>query len=493
MSAPNVQRYIAIDLGAESGRVMVAKIEDHQIQLEEVHRFDSALVDGADGLVWDFESILEETLAGLEKAAKGGDRFDSISVDSWGVDYVLFDANGEWLRPVYAYRNSRSDLGTQTALDRVPWERFFETTGIQYLPFNTAFQLASDPIERLERATRVLGVADAINHLLGGEPVYERSMASTTQLYNPVTADWAWDLIEELGFPKPLFPRIVDSGTQIGHIAPHLAKRAGLSADTRIVAGLSHDTGAAVAAAPATNQDWAYISSGTWSLIGVERANPILNETARTLNYTNEIGYNNQVRFLKNIIGLWLIQECRRDWTAQGQNYSYAEIVTEAEAAPTFGPLIDPADPRFIPPGGMVDRIQSFCAETQQRVPQSVGEVARCVFESLAALYAEALGGIETVTGTRPTTLHILGGGSQNRLLNQLTADAIRRPVIAGPQEATAIGAAIVQALSLGHFPSLQAARQAVANSYPVQGYTPQSGDAWNAALKRFRQLAKSR
>ena len=348
--------------------------------------------------------------------------------------------------------------------------------------------LAAEPPERLAKAHQLLLVGDAFNHFLCGRATAEESLASTTQLYNPVTKAWSRKLLEALDVPERLFPPIVASGTQLGTVRSDLLAEVGLG-PVEVVASCSHDTGAAVAAVPARGQNWAYLSSGTWSLMGVELTRPILTDVCRELNFTNEIGFGGTVRLLKNIIGLWLVQECRREWARQGKDYDYPTLTRLAMEAPPFVSLINPTDPRFVSPDNMPGKIADFCRETHQPVPASPGAFLRCALESLALLYRRTLRQIEQLVGQKIERLHIVGGGSKNTLLNQLAADALQIPVLTGPVEATAAGNILVQAIALGHLPSLAAAREVVGRSLEVGTVKPQSAAAWPQVYGRFETL----
>ena len=491
--------YLAIDLGAESGRVMLGTLKDAQLGLEELHRFPNTPVMAGGALTWNIPRLLEELKIGLRKAAARRLHIASISTDSWGVDYVLVDAAGEFLSPAFHYRDARTARGVDKVRSRIEWKDIFEETGIQFMPLNTIFQLATETPERLANAAQFLTIADAFNFKLSGVARVDASNASTTQLYNPRTRDWSRKLLRELALPASLFPPIVPCGTRIGSLQPEWMHHTGLPA-IDVIASCSHDTAAAVAAVPVIfakneatalrpNPSWAYLSSGTWSLMGVELGNPILTDTCRDLNFTNEIGHGGTVRLLKNIIGLWLVQECRRAWAEEGHDLDYATLIQLAAKAPAFASLIHPADPRFIPPGGMPGKIAALCRETGQPEPGTPGAVIRCVLESLALLYRHTLRQLEQLLGTRLEVLHIVGGGSRNELLNQFTANATGIPVLAGPVEATALGNVVVQALTLGHLSSLAAARDRVRDSFKMNTFQPQNTLAWDRQAARFEQL----
>jgi rhamnulokinase len=467
---------------------MLGSLAEGKLSLEEIHRFANTPIKEPSLLHWNIPQLFQELKAGLKKAAQRTLPCTSLSTDSWGVDYLLLDEQGEILSPTFHYRDQRFRQGVEKVRQKVSCEALFAETGIQYLPINTIFQLAAETPERLRRAHQILHVADGVNFLLCGVARAEVSNASTSQLYNPRTRTWSKKLIEALDLPARLFPPIAPSGTRLGPLKPEIARETGLAA-LDVIATCSHDTGSAVAAVPATGQDWAYVSSGTWSLMGVELAEPNLTDRCRELNFTNEIGYGNSVRLLKNIIGLWLVQECRRDWAKAGQEYDYATLTQRATAAPPFVSLINPTDPRFLTPDDMLARIAAFCRETCQPVPTDAGATIRCVLESLALLYARTLQQTEELIGRRIQRLHIVGGGSQNALLNQFTANALRIPVLAGPAEATAVGNVLIQAIASGQLPSLARARDVVRASMPIHTIHPHDADAWSGAYQRFKKF----
>ncbi len=477
--------YLACDLGAESGRLMLGTLADGKISLEELHRFPNTPINNGDSLHWNVATLFDELKVGLKKAAARKLSIASISTDSWGVDYMLFDARGEVMPPTFHYRDPRSARGIERMHSLMPWAEVFAETGIQFMPLNTLYQLAAEGPQRLSSAQQLLLIGDAFNFLLSGVAKAEASLASTSQFFNPRTRQWSRPLLDALQVRAELLPSIVPSGTRLGVLKPELARETGLP-QIEVIASCSHDTGAAVAAVPASGNNWAYLSSGTWSLMGVELNSPLITDKSRELNFTNEIGFGNTVRLLKNIIGLWIIQECRRDWAKAAHDFDYARLTRLATEAKPFVALINPADTRFLPPGDMPQRITAFCRETRQTLPTAPGEMVRCVLESLALLYRRTLESIEGLTGKKIERLHIVGGGSRNELLNQFAANALQIPVIAGPVEATAIGNVLVQAIARGQLPSLAAAREVVRNSFEVTEFKPQDAEAWNAAYRRF-------
>jgi len=481
--------YLACDLGAESGRLMLGTLAHGKLALEEIHRFENIPLRVNGSLHWNIPKLLDELKLGLRKSAEMGVPIASISTDAWGVDYMLFDARGTLISPTFHYRDPRTARGADNALARVNWETIFAETGIQFMPLNSIFQLAAEAPERLRSASLILGIGDGFNYLLSGVARAEESLASTFQLYNPQTKRWSERLLDALSFPRSAFPTIVPSGTRLGPLRPDVARETGL-ANIEVIASCSHDTGAAVAAVPAGEPGtWAYISSGTWSLMGVEVSEPIINDTCRELNFTNEIGYAGSVRLLKNIVGLWLVQECRRHWAKGGQQFDYATLTQLANAAPPFVSLIDPADSRFVSPDDMPAKIATFCRETHQPVPTSPGATIRCALESLALLYRRTLLQLEHLIEKKIEGVHIVGGGSKNNLLNQFTANALGIPVLAGPVEATAGGNVLIQAITLGHVPSLSTARALIRDSFPLDEFKPQEVERWNAAFAAFEKL----
>ena len=468
--------YIACDLGAESGRVMLGRLQESRLQLEEMHRFPSAAVRVMGSLRWDVLRIFEELKSGLREVAKRGLPVASLSVDSWGVDYVLLNNVHPMLSPPFHYRDTRTEDTYDKVRKSVGSELIFAETGIQFMPINTIYHLASD-LERsrdlLEVAECFLTIGDYFNYLFCGVPRVDESNASTTQLYNPQTRDWSRVLIERCGFPPKIFPQLVPPGTVLGPLLAEVAAETGLR-DVQVVATCSHDTGAAVAAVPAENKDdWAYLSSGTWSLLGMELPAPLISEKIREHNFTNEAGCAGTTRFLKNIVGLWILQESRREWARQGLELDYAALTREAQGAEAFRSLINPRADRFMKPGDMPQKIVAYCLETSQTAPQTPGQFARCILESLALLYRVTLEEMEQLTGRTVTRLHIVGGGSQNALLNQFAANATGRHVVAGPAEATAIGNVLIQAIALGHVDSLPALRKIVRDSFALKAFQP--------------------
>jgi rhamnulokinase len=485
--------FLAIDLGAESGRALLGRFDGGRIDLREVHRFPNAPVHVTDGLHWDVLGIWREIKEGLAKAGRESGRLESVGVDAWGVDFALLDRDGALVSNPYHYRDPRTEGMMEKAAERVPEAEIYRTTGIQFMPINTLYQLlAMEDSPLLEAAETLLMMPDLIGYWITGEKACEYTNATTTQLYDANAGDWAWDLMRRLGVPERLFPGIVAPGTQLGPALAEIVRETGIKEGLPVTAVASHDTASAVVAVPAEGEDFAYISSGTWSLVGVELPQPAVAPEGMHANFTHEGGFGGTTRFLKNVMGLWLLQECRRSWAREGRDYSYEELTRLAETVPAAGSLLDPDHPAFLPPGDMPERIRRFCRETGQSPPEESGEVVRCVLESLALKYRWVLERAEEITGRRPGVVHVVGGGAQSTLLCQLTADATRRPVRAGPVEATALGNLMVQAYARGYLSSLEEIRAAVrSSSVAVRDYQPTGSgdDEWDEAYERLRRV----
>ena len=467
---------------------MLGTLEDGRLSLEELHRFPNGPVETEHGLCWEISRLFSELKTGLKIAASRKLPIRSISCDAWGLDYFLLDERGTVMEPTFCYRDSRNQKGIDLTLDKLSWEAIYAETGIQFVQINSLFQMAAESTERIEQMRTFLPLGDGFNYLLCGEARAEISLASTTQLYNPRTGNWAHKIFDAFNWDHEKFPTLIPSGTRLGTLKSELAKESGLD-EIEVIASCSHDTGSAVAAVPAEGSDWAYLSSGTWSLIGVEWPEPIITDKSRELNFTNEIGYGNTVRLLRNCIGMWLLSECRRIWAEEGQEYDYDTLTQIAEEAEPFASLINPEDERFFKPDNMPHAIAGFCRETNQPEPAAHGATVRCVLESLALLYALRLKEAEELTGQPIKRLHIVGGGSRNALLNQFTANACSLEVIAGPTEATALGNVLVQAITLGDLPDLASARQVVGQSMDVKSFQPKDPASWNVAKTRFKEL----
>jgi rhamnulokinase len=483
--------YVACDLGAESCRVILGTLSDKQLVIEEIHRFPNGPVNVFGTLRWDVLRIFDELKHGLRKVALGGYPIESISADSWGLDYVYVRGREPTFTAPYSYRDARTDGRVERAFSVVPRELIYSETGIQFIQVNALYQLLDDLERRpeiLQMADQILGVGDYFNYLFSGVCCSDESLASTWQLYNPTERKWSQQLIEKFQLPTRIFPKLVPCGTKLGSLLPSIADEVGLQG-AQVVASCSHDTAAAVAAVPAESEDWAYNSSGTWSLLGIESPKPIIDEKSREHNFTNEAGYGGTIRFLKNIVGLWVVQECRRQWAKEGQEYTYDQLTKMAEEAEPLKSLIDPRDPRFGKPYDMPKKIESYCRETKQIPPKTPGETIRCALESLALLYHDTLQEICAVTSRKIKYLHIVGGGSRNQLLNQLSANACQMTVVAGPTEATAVGNILIQAIAMGQLSSLEDVRRVVRRSFPVTNYDCKEESTWRDAYERFQGL----
>ena len=462
--------FLAVDLGATSGRVAIGRVNSDSISLDVVHRFLHEVLPQEDGsLLWDWDLILSEVLKGLREAVKTSDPI-SLAVDSWAVDYGFISPTHQYLPPVHAYRDPRNEIAYQELTKKIGKERIYSTTGIQFLPFNTIYQLyAARELPEYKKAAKFLMLPDLINFLFTQKLSTEVTNASSTQALNTQTREWDRELINLAGVREDLFTELHEPGTLIG-----VVRGFDVLDGINVVATASHDTAAAIAGVPFTNrQTEAYISSGTWSLVGVELDAPVLTPEAFAANVTNELGADGTVRALKNITGMWLLEECRRTWHLEGRDYEMPELLQLASAAQSFKTLIDPNDPLFAPPGGMPERIHTYCVERGLTPPQSDGEYAICILNSLAHAYKKTLQEISAVTGRKIELIHILGGGSQNDLLNQLTADICGVTVKTGPVEATLFGNIAVQAISAGVVANLTEARALIEKSFTSKVFQP--------------------
>ncbi len=485
--------FIAVDLGASNGRVLLARWDGARFELHELHRFTNGPVAVLDRLYWNALGLWSEIKTGLARYAASERTVPAaIGLDTWGVDFALLDRAGRLLGNPVHYRDPRNNGMEARLFGSVPSDDIFAITGIQFMQINTLVQLfamrhTADP--QLDAAATLLMIPDLFHYWLTGRIAAEYTIASTSQMLHAAERRWATGLLARAQLPTHILPPIVPPGTVLGPLLPTVVAETGLGGPAPVIATGAHDTASAVAAIPGLDTTGAYISSGTWSLMGVETAQPVINATARAYNFTNEGGIAGTIRLLKNIAGLWLLQESRRQWARGGQEYSWADLMALAEQAPAFGPLINPDAPDFLQPGNMVDAIVAYCRRTGQAAPQSVGAVVRCCLESLALRYRWCLAALEELVGHRLETIRIVGGGSQNRLLCQLAADATGRPVITGPVEATALGNVMVQAIATGHLGSLAEGRAAVAASITQEEFTPRPHPAWDDAYARFRRL----
>jgi len=479
--------YIAVDLGASSGRTIVGTLDNGKLTLKEMNRFWNGPTEINGRLFWDFVHLFRNIQEGIALAKKEyGDGLVSMGIDTWGVDSGLLDANGKLLCNPVNYRDSRTVGMFEKVFEKVPKEEVFAQTGIQFMELNSLYQYMAMSLEgsvQYQVADKMLFSPDLLSYWLTGKMVAERTIASTSQFYNPVTKDWAFDLLKRLGIRTDLFAELVDPGTVIGETS-------GLS----VVAVGGHDTASAFASVPVMpNEHCAFLSSGTWSLLGTELPEPIINDDVLAANFTNEVGVCDTIRFLKNLSGLWIIQELRRVWAEQGFDYTWDEMAEMALLSKPFEFLIDPSDDAFLSPGDMAARIQDACVRTGQGKPEKHGQILRAAYEGLALLYADTFETLERVSGRTLHVLRIVGGGCKNMTLNQFAADATGRKVITGPIEATTIGNIIMQMFAMGDIASLAEGREIIRNSFADESkvYEPQDVEAWQAALEKWISICK--
>jgi rhamnulokinase len=484
---------LALDLGAESGRAMLGQFDGERLLLAEVHRFPNVPVRLPDGLHWDILHLWSQVKQGIALAVRDhAPELASLGIDTWAVDFGLLDRHGTLLSNPYHYRDSRTDGMLDVAFRRVPRAEIFEQTGIQFLQINSLYQLlamvaGNSPV--LSIAETFLTIPDLLNYWLTGQVLCEFSNATTTQCYDPRKGNWAGEMLLKLDIPTHIFPQIVPPGSDLGPILPYVAEEIALEPGTgpTVVAPACHDTGSAVVAIPAAAPGFAWISSGTWSVVGAEVPAPIINNSSLQYNFTNEGGVCDTFRFSRNVMGLWLVQECRRTWARQGEAYSYDELTEMAAQAEPFLAVIDPDDDEFFKPGDMPARIREFCRTTGQPVPGGKGAILRCALEGIALKYRWVLERLEEMVGSRLEPLYIVGGGTQNRLLSQFTANAVARQVITGPVEATAIGNILMQMMALGHVSTLAEARQVVRESSDLSRFEPgDQVEGWDQAYARL-------
>ena len=487
-----VKTYIAVDLGAESGRVMPGSVSADKLTLEESHRFGNGPVEEAGTLRWDFERLLSEIKTGIGKAAKqaGGD-IAGIGVDSWGVDFGLLDAEGKLIERPYHYRDSRTNEMMNNAFELMSKREIYENTGIQFMQLNSLYQVLAMRLanyEALAETKQLIFIGDLFSYFLSGEAFGEYSLASTSQMMDMKTGRWSKPIFDKLSLPIDIMPDIVETGTVVGQLTEPIAKELGCGR-IAVIATASHDTASAVAAVPAEENDkWAYLSSGTWSLMGVEVPHAIVNDKTFQYEFTNEGGVDNTIRLLKNIMGLWLVQECRRQWQGEGDDLSYRKMTDMAHKAKPFARHIDVDYSGFLAPGDMPERINSYLTETGQKTIDAKGQMIRVILESLALKYRVVMERLEDITGRNIDCLHIVGGGIQNELLCQFTANAIGKKVIAGPIEATASGNLLIQARAAGQIKNLAELRKIVRNSFELKEYRPQEASLWD---KQYNKVHK--
>ena len=486
------KRVLAFDFGASSGRAIVGVFDGDKIELREVHRFSNDPVKINGTFYWDVQRLFFEIKQGILKAKEDGG-FDSIGIDTWGVDFGLLRKDGTLVENPVHYRDARNDGMVELAKKYMSHEEMYDITGIQFMDFNTIFQLLSLKENRpyiLEEADKLLFMPDLLSYMLSGVKSTEYSIATTSQMVDLKTHDWSNKILDTFGIKKDLLTPIVPTGAVIGQLSDDICEELGVpKAD--IISVASHDTQSAITAAPCENDDFAFISCGTWSLFGTEVKEPILNEASKKLNVTNEGGYDYTIAFLKNICGLWLIQESRRQWIREGKEYSYADLEKMALECEPFKCFIDPDAPEFAPMGNIPKRVQEYCEKTNQYVPQTVGEIMRCIYESLAMKYRYTFDGIKDCTGKDYDRIHVMGGGTKDKLLLSMTAQSCNVDVYGGPIEATALGNIAVQLMSSGAISDIKQARKIIADGENLKLYTPDNRDEWENAYSTFKEIIK--
>ena len=495
----NTDIVLAVDLGASSGRVIAAELYADRIQLSDIQRFENSPVPFGSRLHWNAHGLWQHIELGIgQAAAKFGDRIQSIGVDTWGVDYVLLDRNQDMIGPAFCYRDARTQGMMQLAFESISQADIFSESGIQFMEINTLYQLVAMRAQKsplLDIAEHCLMIPDFVNWLLTGTMSTEYTNASTTQMLHPSNGNWSTKILDALQIPKHIFKTPIQPSTILGDIRSSIRSRTGLQPNAQVIAPATHDTGSAVIAVPAdefasAKPNWCYISSGTWSLMGVELAAPILTEACFKLNFTNEGGANGSVRLLKNIAGLWPFQQCRASWQRRGITYEWSQLEKMAASAPPLQTLIDLDHKMFVAPDDMLQAVVDFSQRTGQPAPRDNAAIARAALESLALRYRVCLGWLEELLGYRLETIHIVGGGVQNKLLCQMTADACERPVIAGPVEATALGNIVSQMVALGRFESIAEGRRWMRSMSDIVQYEPQRNSAWDEAAIRLQSYA---
>lgn len=486
--------FLGFDFGASSGRAMLGAYDGKTIEISEIHRFSNDPVMLCGRFVWDVPRLVFEMKQALNKLSRMNIKVSGIGIDTWGVDFGLLDANGHLLGLPVHYRDARTEGIQEEVFRIIPKEELFGLTGLAFNQFNTIFQLYAmkkegDPV--LDMAQTMLFMPDLLAYFLTGEKGVEYTIASTSQLLDPRTRDWSREVFDRLGLPQKLMGAIQRPGALRGRLLPEIAKECGVE-EIPVYAVGGHDTASAVAAVPAGEGEFAYLSSGTWSLLGVESAEPKCTPDVMNAGYTNEGGVDGSIRLLKNIMGLWIIQECKREWDRRSDAVDFAGLVERARKAKPFKAIIDVDDPCFLAPGDMPARIQAYCARTGQEVPKGRGEISRVVYESLALKYRWAVERLETdILKKDVPVLHIVGGGSKNAMLNQFTADALNRKVVAGPGEGTVIGNLLMQAMAVGAIKDMRQFREAVGNSFPTEEFLPNEPEQWDAAYARYLKLTE--
>lgn len=489
-----IHHFLAFDIGATSGRSILAKLEDNKLTLKELTRFPNKIINVQGKFYWDIYVLFEALKEGLRAAVAENVKIEALGIDTWGVDFAYLAEDGSILNLPRSYRDPYTNGAPDKYFEIISKKEVYDLTGIQIMNFNSLYQLFAAKQENsfaLKSAKDILFMPDALSYLFSGKKVCEYTIASTSQLLNPKTRRFETSLFKAIGLDPSLMGELVMPGEVIGELSAEVSKECRVDQKIAVVAVAGHDTASAVASVPAENKNFAYLSSGTWSLMGIELEEPIINEESYNLNFTNEGGVDGTTRFLKNITGMWLLEQCRKEWSFEGKDYSYPEIVALSESVSGFQSLVDPDHPSFANPDSMLDAIISYCNNTGQKSPSTHAEFIRCIFDSLALKYKQVLECLNKIAPFNIEKLHIIGGGSQNRLLNQMTADSIGIPVVAGPAEATAIGNVMLQAKGIGLVESLQEMRDIIRQSVDIEVFYPNNTEAWNEAYQKFISYSK--
>ena len=488
------KNFFAVDLGATSGRTILGSIENGKLELKELTRFPNHIIEACGHFYWDLYALYNEIIGGLKIVAKEGIEIESIGIDTWGCDFAFVGKDGGLLRNPYCYRDPHTEGAMEEYFKLIPKETVYEKTGIQFMNFNSLFQLATlkrNNDSALEAAESILFIPDALSYLLTGEKVCEYTVLSTSQMLNPRTKKIDRELIEAIGLKEEQFGRYIQPSEKIGTLTPEIQKMTGLGA-IPVVAVAGHDTGAAVAAVPAKDEKFAYLSSGTWSLMGIETKDAIITKESYDFNFTNEGGIEGTTRFLKNICGMWLLESCRREWTLDGKDYSYPELIKAAMEVPAFQSVINPDAACFANPENMQQAIKDFCKRSGQHVPANYAELTRCIFDSLALRYRQVFEYLKNMAPFDLNVLHVIGGGSKNNVLNQFTSNAVGVPVIAGPSEGTAIGNIMLQAKAAGIVKDINEMRSVINNSLDLAHFEPQDAELWDEGYKTYLRVAEA-
>lgn len=494
MNDNKTKQYLAIDLGASSGRSIVGIIKDDHLELREITRFQNPMIEFNNHIYWDLYYLYDQIIKSIKESKQQGYNITSMGIDTWGVDFVCFGSDGKPLRMPSSYRDTSTFGAPDRFYAKISKKELYHKTGIQIMNFNSLFQLDTQLYNKSSIypvIDKILFMPDALSYMLTGKMVTEYTIASTSQMINPYLKKFDEDILEKIELTSNNFAPIVFPGTKVGELSDSVKKQTDMN-EVAVIAVAGHDTASAVLATPAGNENFAYLSSGTWSLMGVEAKKPIINEETYNLNFTNEGGADGSVRLLKNICGMWLIERCKKEWEAEVP-LTYSDIVEEAEKSPPFASFINPDAQCFANPELMIEAIKNYCKETGQRVPVTIGEIARCIYESLALRYKQVLENLEKLADFPIQTLHIIGGGSKNNMLNQFTANAIGIRVVAGPTEATAIGNILLQAKADKQVEDKQHIRQIVRNSTSLEEFSPIENELWDNHYKTYKNVFKEK